>query len=248
MQPALAPAVVKQAEPLADSHRPAELPGREAQARELRDLLLGPRTGHVWLHGPPGTGKTSLAHHALALLEARQVRTAYVNCWGNQTFFAVLEAVFQELHAVVPERPQLAFRIEQVGEIAKRGPLVIALDEVDQMFRRERSAAIYNLATLDRATLVCLSQGRGVSSDTQSSAIRRHPVFRTPSRQDPGAEECRGAGSGSAWPLRPGRAETVPAPRGRRGSLFSVPRRRSGVSRAGWRRPLPARAAGSCGP
>ncbi|MBI4021300.1 MAG: orc1/cdc6 family replication initiation protein [Candidatus Aenigmarchaeota archaeon] len=199
------PAVVRATEPLSDGFRPAALAGREEQAYELRGLVdaAARQPLHLWLHGPPGSGKTSLAQQALAQLEERHVRTAYVNCWGNQSFFAVLEAAFQELRALVQEKRELAYRIERLVRIAREGPLVIVLDEVDQMFPKERNVALYNLASLDHTSLVCVSQHRKAFHDLDP---------RVRSRLQPRFVECGPYGAPQLASLLRARAEAALAP------------------------------------
>lgn len=206
MMPANAPlAVVRAPESLSDAFRPAELAGREEQAYELRGLVdaAASQSVRLWLHGPPGSGKTSLAQQALATLEERRVRTAYVNCWGNQTFFAVLEALFQELRALVQEKRELAYRIERLMRIAREGPLVIVLDEVDQMFLKERNVALYNLASLEHTSLICVSQHRQAFLDLDP---------RVRSRLQPRFVECAPYAAGQLATLLRARAEAALAP------------------------------------
>ncbi len=158
------PSIVTDTKPLSEEFLPAAFPGREAQLKELLEHVA-PRSkewrpNHLWVHGPPGSGKTSSVRKLLGQLEDQQIKTAYVNCWSAQTFYAVLETVFQELRALVAEMRDVSFKFDRLGRIAKDQRLVIVLDEVDQMFLKERNAALYNLARLDHSGVVALSQSR----------------------------------------------------------------------------------------
>jgi len=156
--------IVTNTGPLTEEYLPSAFPGREAQLRELADCLISSgnaqRPRHVWAFGPPGSGKSSVVRRVLGQLEEQRVRTAYVNCWSAQTFYAVLETVLQEFRALVGEMRDVSFKFERLGRIAKEHHLVIVLDECDQMFLKERNAAIYNLARMNHSGLVCLSQSR----------------------------------------------------------------------------------------
>lgn len=158
------PRIVKDPAPLAEEFIPQRFPGRESHLQALLDGLAPTTEGqsltHLWIHGPPGTGKSSVVRRAVAGLEDRGVRTALVNCWGTQTFFGVLEAIFADLRSLVGDQRDCAFKLERLLRIGREGPLVIVLDEVDQMFLKERKATLYNLSRIEHAGLVCLSQTR----------------------------------------------------------------------------------------
>ena len=156
--------VVLNTAPLTEDYLPPEFPGRNSQSKQLHSYLnpdvRSEGSLHVWAFGPPGSGKTSVVRKALGMLEERRVQTAYVNCWTAQTFYAILEAILQELRALVGEMRDVSFKFERLSRIAREHRLVIALDEIDQMFLKECNAALYNLARLPRVSLICLSQTR----------------------------------------------------------------------------------------
>ena len=178
----LTPSVVKDTKPLSEEYIPASFPGREAQLKELIDQIATTskdwRSSHFWIHGPPGSGKSSTVRKVLGHLEDQNIRTAYVNCWSAQTFYAVLEAIFQELRALVAEMRDVSFKFDRLGRIAKGRHLVVVLDEVDQMFLKERNAALYNLARLDHAGIIALSHSRKAYLELDSRVKSRLlPVF-----------------------------------------------------------------------
>lgn len=156
--------IVRQTDPLTEEFVPAAWNARQAQLRDLLDSLAPTparvRSLMVWAHGPPGSGKTSTVRRAMSQLEDRRVRTVFVNCFSCATFFSVIEAVLRELRALVMEMRDVAFKFERLEQAARQGPLVIVLDEVDQMFPRERNATLYNLARLKNTAVVCITQSR----------------------------------------------------------------------------------------
>jgi len=147
-----------------NEYLPKLLTARTSHVNKLVDCLLplqkNTKPLHAWIHGPSGSGKSSVVRKALGQLEEMRVRTVLVNCWTSQTFYTVLESIFQELKALVGEKREANYKFEKLRRIAKDNPLIIVLDEIDQMFLKERNATLYNLAMLGQAGIVCLSQTR----------------------------------------------------------------------------------------
>lgn len=157
--------IVTDPRPLSEEHLPEELVSRAKHQRNLLDYLqAGLDKGkplHAWLSGRPGAGKSSVVRKILGDLEQQGTRTAYVNCGSVQTFHGLLEALLQELRALIGEKREVAFKFERLSRLVRERPLVIALDEVDMMFLKERNAALYNLASLENAGIIGLSISRG---------------------------------------------------------------------------------------
>jgi len=149
--------IVKDSGPLSEEYLPRSFPVRQDLVDQVVDHAA---TSTLWLHGPAGSGKTATVRLALGQLELAHVRTAYVNCWSAQTFHAVLEAVLDELRVLVGDLRDVSFRYERFARAARQQRLVIALDEVDQMFPRERNATLYNLSRTVNVGLICLAQDR----------------------------------------------------------------------------------------
>lgn len=150
--------------PLSEDYQPADFPGREDHERAiLSNLLPGVIRGtpfHTWVHGPSGTGKSSVVRSVLGQLEEHGFKTVHVNCWSTQTFFSVLDSILDELRALVGEKREVSFKFERLRRIAKDNLLLVALDEVDQMFLKERNATLYNLFRLENTGIICLSNSR----------------------------------------------------------------------------------------
>jgi len=156
--------IVRDTEPLMNEFLPELLTARTSNVNELVDCIYPlqqtTKPLHAWIHGPSGSGKSSVVRKALGQFEEMRIRTALVNCWTSKTFYSVLESIFQELKALVGEKRETSYKFERLRRIAKDNPLIIVLDEVDQMFIKERNATLYNLAMLGQAGIVCLSHTR----------------------------------------------------------------------------------------
>lgn len=174
--------IVVKTDPLTEEYLPAEFVARQAQLRDLMEVMTLPGYGGRgvvgWLHGPPGSGKSSTARWLLHQLEERRVRTAYVNCWSHQTFFSVLEAILGDLGAMIRVTRDAAFKFERLHVIAKRQPLAIVLDEVDLMLPKERNALLYNASRLPGVKVLCLTHSREAYLQLDSRVHSRvQPLF-----------------------------------------------------------------------
>ncbi len=112
-----------------------------------------PLHGLIVLHGPPGTGKTSLARGLAA-------RTAEVI--GNLGKFRFIEVEPHALAGAALGKSQRAVRDllgQTVAEQAERGPLIVLLDEVETLAAdRGRMSMDANPIDVHRATDAVLAQ------------------------------------------------------------------------------------------
>ena len=121
---------------------PEVLPHREEHRSEiektLEPLLKGFRPQPLLLHGPSGTGKTSLATDIAEDLasESTNLKTCYVNCWIDYSRFRALYSIVQQI-----DSPLLIHRkgtptdelIERFERVLKQSRCIVILDEVDQL-------------------------------------------------------------------------------------------------------------------
>lgn len=121
--------------------------------REKVNRASLPLHGLIVLHGPPGTGKTSLARGLAA-------RTA--EAIGNLGQFRFIEVEPHALAGAALGKSQRAVRDllgQTVAEQAERGPLIVLLDEVETLAAdRGRMSMDANPIDVHRATDAVLAQ------------------------------------------------------------------------------------------
>ncbi|MFN3150437.1 AAA family ATPase [Bremerella sp.] len=121
--------------------------------REKVNRARLPQHGLIVLHGPPGTGKTSLARGLSA-------RTAEVI--GSLGEFRFVEVEPHALASAALGKSQRAVREllgQTIAEQAERGPLIVLLDEVETLAAdRSRMSMDANPIDVHRATDAVLAQ------------------------------------------------------------------------------------------
>jgi cell division control protein 6 len=163
---------------LAEAYLPPTLPGRNEEMAELR-RCLHPFTRHrpvknIWLHGPPGSGKTSAAKLLLDEMEQKHgIRVVYINCWEAQTFHAFLDRATRDLRIFGAERLSAVFKMERLEKATGSRRLLVVLDKFDIPSPRERDAIIYNLCGMPRLALLCISNSRQFYYSLDSRARSR---------------------------------------------------------------------------
>lgn len=146
--------IIKDARPLEPDFLPDALPHREKEIREmayaLRASAEGQRPENLFVHGPPGSGKTSCARYVLAQLREYSQRAipVYVNCWEFSTRHSVLSRISESMHILAPRRgiaaDELLARIAEILRKEKKIPVVV-LDEVDRLFAAGEGTVLYDL-------------------------------------------------------------------------------------------------------
>jgi len=160
------PTMILDPAPLSEAYVPRKLPGLDAQLQRmlacLAPALKRRKALHMWLHGPPGSGKTAAAAHILHQVEQKAgIRGLLVNCWQKDTFFELIDDIIYQLRILRAEEHRTSTKLEKLARHIGQRPFVIALDEIDKMRSLERSAALYGLSSIGNVCLVCISCSLG---------------------------------------------------------------------------------------
>lgn len=138
--------IIKNSTVLSQDYVPETIIGREEQIKRLRALIRGSDVSSAFIvTGSPGTGKTLIGRYLLK--EMREFKTAYVNCYINQTDRAIVSAILNDPNIRLPEigstrsesLSSLLFR-----ELPDKNNLVV-LDET-QSLKRTHPQIVYALS------------------------------------------------------------------------------------------------------
>ncbi|MBI4446870.1 MAG: orc1/cdc6 family replication initiation protein [Acidobacteria bacterium] len=149
----------------AEAFLPPRFVNRENEISRLRSCLMPVvqqrPVKHVWIHGQPGTGKTSVAKFLLNELEDRHgIRGVYVNCWETETFYGVLDKLVRDFRLLGAERLSTLFKMERLEKHLTGKPLLVVLDEIDKPSPKERDRIIYSFCSIPNVALVCVCNSR----------------------------------------------------------------------------------------
>ena len=152
--------IFKYKEVLSPGYIPDYLPNRMDEIKTISQFIyesLEGKTTHVFIHGPPGTGKTaSMKFIFKNLREDTDALACYVNCFNKNTRMAVLYSMvldfFREKRPTrrMPSRRGIAYDelLDSFREEIRksRTKVVICLDEVDQL---RESMLLYDLTRVE---------------------------------------------------------------------------------------------------
>lgn len=158
--------------------------GRETQIARLRaclrPMLRREEPVNAWLHGPPGSGKTTLARWVVDEVSSHSPERigVYVNCWQHRTLYSVLQGITGELKILMAEAQDTNFKFERIRQVFHDRPAVIILDEIDRPMPSQREEIIYGLLSLPRTGLICIGNSmRALAMLDERIRSRLNPVL-----------------------------------------------------------------------
>ena len=175
--------LIHNSDALTDDYLPSDIVARNAQIAELRACLAPAADGrkplHVWLHGRPGTGKTTVARFVASQLETNtRVEVAYINCWKHPTLFLVLQEIVEHFRIVVPDNANIPTKLRRIEKRLKGAPFVVVLDEFDKVQPKQQNAILYTLTEMNLCGIVAISNSRSTLLSLEDRVTSRlHPVF-----------------------------------------------------------------------
>jgi len=171
---------------------PPALVGRDSELRELASMFIGMEShgvgGKAVITGPVGSGKTVITRRfgedLQRLLDGRRkIVLAHVNCRNHPTTSQVLQQIVLSLDSGHPER---GFSSGEIVQSIRRNlnahdsHLLLVLDEVDVLIRREKSDLLYKLLRIDEGqdqqgslSLILVSQDTSMLKLFEAAIISR---------------------------------------------------------------------------
>lgn len=146
---------------LGEDYLPYAILGRDEEIERIRFCLLPAlkreKPIHAWIFGTPGCGKTATVKYLLKALEKEtSVGSIYINCWEDNTFYAIMDRIIRERRILRAEKLNTTFKLEKFAESVSDRPFIIVLDEIDRLSPKERNSTLYNLCNVGNVGLVCI--------------------------------------------------------------------------------------------
>ncbi|MBI2147265.1 AAA family ATPase [Candidatus Woesearchaeota archaeon] len=147
--------------PLDYDYIPKLVPYREQQQRQIAACikpLLTKRNGrNVFVHGPPGVGKTVAVKHLLKELEeeTEEIVPLYINCWQKNSMYKIVLEICDLLDYRFTHNKKTDELFKIIKDILNKKAVVIVLDEADKL---EDEDLIYNvLEEIYRRTVILIT-------------------------------------------------------------------------------------------
>lgn len=117
---------------------PKLIPFREIHQKHMAMCikpLFNERAGrNIFIHGPPGVGKTVACRHVLKELEDEhdEILTVYINCWEKNTSYKILVAICDSLDYSFTHNKKTDELFKIVKEKLNDKAVVFVFDEIDK--------------------------------------------------------------------------------------------------------------------
>ena len=159
------PSIILNNSGFSEEFLPVDVLGRESQIETLRTCIMpatqGRKPFHAWLHGKPGTGKSTVARYVLSQFSSSaRLEVACVNCWQHPSLFLVLQRIVDMLRIVVPDNANSTVKLHRIKSKLGQTPLVVILDEFDKAPPKEQNAVLYTLSQLDNVGILAICYSR----------------------------------------------------------------------------------------
>lgn len=150
--------IFKNEEAFYPDYLPDEILHREREINEIvfavKSLEEQRKQPSIMLYGPPGTGKTCTARYVVKEFSeySNCAQLVYINCWQNDTRYAIICKIAQAMDALVPSTgvsiEDMLQRTKQAAEETKK-VLLVVLDEVDVLQKKGEDAVLYDLLRMN---------------------------------------------------------------------------------------------------
>lgn len=159
--------IVSGPEKLSHDYIPSSLSAREKQIKELvfciSPTIKGGNPIHVWIYGKPGTGKTATCKFFLNKMDKEHnIPGLYINCWRNNSFFAILDKIVRELRILGAEKLNTSFKLERFQNYLKNRPFILLLDEIDKLPKKDKNNILYNFCNMGNLGIIAICNDRYV--------------------------------------------------------------------------------------
>lgn len=118
---------------------PKAIPFRDQQQHHMASCikpLLQDRSGrNLFIHGPPGIGKTVACRHVLKELEETydEVEPIYINCWQKNSSYKVMIGICDHLGYKFTHNKKTDELFNVVKEFLNKKSVVFVFDEIDKV-------------------------------------------------------------------------------------------------------------------
>jgi cell division control protein 6 len=120
-------------------YQPKLIKYRENEQRRfalaIKPLLHGSNGRNVFIHGPPGVGKTTACKHVLKELEEEQehIIPIYINCWKENTTFKIITRICLDLGFSFLQNKRTGELFDLVKKRVNKQSAVFVFDEIDKV-------------------------------------------------------------------------------------------------------------------